>query len=316
MSAGLHRKCCNQNIWYCSYIIDSLLSSLSCSIRIKPAPLGRHAGEFLECHESAVSRDTTESCRSKKTFIFSKSEKVTSRTCHCRPVRRWRRAPMRMTSAGRPRTGCISVTFVVFVFASPSPQFPNNICCISFCRPQLRIRSRSHSSVCYVSFTKQDVPRCEWYWSWLRIDHAEDHPSGKTHVLVAGSSCFSFNVVPRHNKPMAAIHHPNVPGWCDVIALGHDPLKAAIFDWNDKSGSNHADWRWQNDFTHNLTGRHAVSQVHAPAEGDESSLYLARARDELVPVHTRIWILSAAKRSGWLPCRLVSLSWGFEEANQ
>ena len=41
-------------------------------------------------------------------------------------------------------------------------------------------------------------------------DHAEDHPTGKTHVLVAGSSCFSFNIVPRHNKPMAAIHHPNV----------------------------------------------------------------------------------------------------------
>ena len=43
-----------------------------------------------------------------------------------------------------------------------------------------------------------------------RDDHAEDHPSGKAHVLVAGASCFSFNVVPRHNKPMAAIHHPNV----------------------------------------------------------------------------------------------------------
>jgi hypothetical protein len=44
-------------------------------------------------------------------------------------------------------------------------------------------------------------------------DHTEDHPSGVQHVMFAACSCFSFDAVPRHNKPMSAIHHPNVPGW-------------------------------------------------------------------------------------------------------
>ena len=58
-------------------------------------------------------------------------------------------------------------------------------------------------------FTKPNIAR---EGAYDRDDHAEDHPSGKQHVLLAGCSCFSFDVVPRHGKPMSAIHHPNVPG--------------------------------------------------------------------------------------------------------
>jgi len=41
----------------------------------------------------------------------------------------------------------------------------------------------------------------------------EDHPTGLRHVLVAGVSCFSTNVVKRHLLPMSGIHHPAVPGF-------------------------------------------------------------------------------------------------------
>ena len=61
-----------------------------------------------------------------------------------------------------------------------------------------------------------------------RGDHAEDHPSQKTHVLVAGASCFSFNVGPWHMKPMAAIHHPNVPGWYLHLQRGMNRLFADL----------------------------------------------------------------------------------------
>lgn len=59
---------------------------------------------------------------------------------------------------------------------------------------------------------------------YTRDDHIEDHPTGKQHVFLAACSCFSFDAIPRHRKPMSAIHHPNVPGWFFHLQRGMNRL--------------------------------------------------------------------------------------------
>ena len=64
--------------------------------------------------------------------------------------------------------------------------------------------------------------------SYSRQDHVEDHPTGKQHVFLAACSCFSFDAVPRHKKPMSSIHHPNVPGWYFHLQRGMNRLFTAM----------------------------------------------------------------------------------------
>jgi hypothetical protein len=70
-------------------------------------------------------------------------------------------------------------------------------------------------------FTRPNIAEPGGY---SREDHVEDHPTGKQHVFLAACSCFSFDAVPRHKKPMSAIHHPNVPGWYFHLQRGMNRL--------------------------------------------------------------------------------------------
>ena len=77
---------------------------------------------------------------------------------------------------------------------------------------------------------------------YTRDDHFESHPTGKQHVFLSACSCFSFDAVPRHRKPMSAIHHPNVPGWFFHLQRGMNRLFTDIepdVSWFRENTSNH-----------------------------------------------------------------------------
>eukprot|EP01052_Picozoa_sp_SAG31_P036944 SAG31_NODE_4687_length_3031_cov_1.632674_2_plen_92_part_00 len=67
--------------------------------------------------------------------------------------------------------------------------------------------------------------------------HADDHPSGKHHIMRAAASCFSFDAPAKHNRPMSTIHHSYVPGFYLHLQRGMNRLFAGMVPGKTW-------WRW------------------------------------------------------------------------